>query len=376
MIRLLMGITLSECGGSQRVVYDIVANLPETLYDTTVLTSPGGEMLNWISDLNKTRENKVKVITARCFRRKISIFHDTAAFFFVLKILIQNKYDIVHFHNSKMGVIGRFAAKIARVPKVYYTVHGWGLNPKTTGRLYGAMSLLERTVSRLTTDVIFVSNSDRETGIRNHWASPYSSRLIYNGIAENQKGPSHLREELGIPVGIPIIVFVARLSEPKDPSFAVKVSACLVGNGIEHKLLMVGDGPKRQECESLVEELGLRGRVLMLGHRSDVRTLLMEADIFCLFTKWEGLPISVIEAMFAGLPVVANAVGGIPELVEQGKNGFLLDEFDVQKAAGFIARLIIEKDLRQAMGNASRAAALQRFSLGSMVEGYRHLYEA
>ncbi len=375
MIRLIMGITLSECGGSQRVVYDLAANLPESLYDVTVMTCPGGELLDWIHELNKTRENKIKVIAARCFKREISLLHDAAAFFFVLKTLRRLKPDIAHFHNSKMGILGRLAAKLAGVPRVYYTVHGWGLNPKTTGRLYGAMSLLERAVSRLGTEVVFVSESDRETGIKNRWASPSASRLIYNGIGESRAGGVYLREELGIPDGIPVLVFVARLADPKDPVFAIRVSACLSMSGLEHRLLMVGDGPKRGECESLVRELGLGGRVMLLGQRDDVRSLLAEADIFCLFTKWEGLPISVIEAMLAGLPVVANAVGGVPEIVEHGKTGFLLGGFDAAEAAGVLGRLIREKELRRTMGENGRAAALAGFSLDGMVDGYRRLYE-
>jgi glycosyltransferase involved in cell wall biosynthesis len=180
---------------------------------------------------------------------------------------------------------------------------------------------------------------------------------------------------LGISVEIPVIAFVGRLAEPKHPMFAIMVSGHLKALGLEHRLIVIGAGPMRDKCMQLVEERGLLQQVVLLGNRNDVRTLLKEADIFCLFSKWEGLPVSIIEAMYAGLPVVASNVGGISELVEDHKTGYLLDGLDVEKAARLLSVLIDDRKLCQTMGSAGRAVAMKRFSLDGMVSGYRRLYE-
>ena len=376
MIRLLIGITLSELGGSQKIVYNIIENLPESVYEITLLTAPDGELLNWIRNLNRTRDYKVRSVTWRCLKRDISPINDIVALTKLFLFLKREKFDIVHFHNSKMGLIGRIAAAAAGIPKVYYTVHGWGLNPETTGPLYRVLSSLEQLICRFTTGVIFVSENDMEYGIRNKWAKRESSRLIHNGIkCELPASDGKLRKSLSISKDLPVIVFTARLAEPKDPFFAVRVSEKLIRKGYDHRMLIIGQGPQFDECLKLIESLEMGNYIIMAGKREDVTEIHSESDIFCLFSRREGLPVSIIEAMACGLPVVANSVGGVPELIEHGKTGYLLDEFDEDKAAEFIAYLISKRDVRLKMGNAARIRAAEKFNLSNMVAQYRNLYE-
>lgn len=373
MIKLLMCITLSEIGGSQRVVYDIISNLPESLYEITLVTAPGGELLDWIAALNSTRKNKVRVSTLGCLKRNISPCCDLKAFIALLRLMRKTRFDIAHFHNSKVGIIGRLAATVARVPKVYYTVHGWGLNKTTTGSLYRVMSALERLVSKCCTQVVFVSKSDMEKGIQNRWAQVNRSCLIYNGVSDAPALPPHEPEWTS--GGLPVIAFVSRLAEPKDPMFALKVSARLLWEGVAHRLLIVGNGPLYNDCVRLIEELGIGSHVRMLGMRDDVPRILKSVDVFCLFSKWEGLPITILEAMSCGLPVVASNVGGVSEMIDDGRTGYLLDDFQVDKAARRLKALLVDRDKRLCMGNTARAVALEKFSLLGMVSQYRRLYE-
>lgn len=378
MIKLLIGITLSELGGSQKIVYNIIENLPEPVYEITLLTAPDGELLNWISDLNKTRDNKVRLAAWRCLRRDISPVIDIIALIKLFLFLKREKFDIAHFHNSKMGLIGRIAAAAAGIPKVYYTVHGWGLNRETAGSLYRILSFLEQLICRFTTGVIFVSKNDMEFGIQNRWAKRESSRIIHNGIkcelpASGRK--PQVRKSFSISNDLPVIVFTARLAEPKDPFFAVRVSEKLIKKGYNHRLLIIGQGPQFDDCIKLIESLKMSSYVIMTGKREDVTQIHSESDIFCLFSRREGLPVSIIEAMACGLPVVANSVGGVPELIEHGKTGYLLEEFDEDKAVEFIANLISKRDVRLKMGNAARIRAAENFNLSNMVAQYRNLYE-
>ena len=370
MIKLLMCITLSENGGSQHVVYDILANLPEDLYDITLVTAPGGDLLEWVNRLNQYRTSKIRVIPLSCIRRSISPVNDFATFIRLLALMRHSRFDVAHFHNSKVGLLGRLAAWLAHTPKAFYTVHGWGLNRSTTGRLFPFMSMAERIVARMSTAVIFVSQSDMERGLQNKWAYKSNASLIYNGIADE----SAPREKAS--GGEPVIIFVARLTEPKEPLLALQVSELLQREGYAHRMLIVGDGPQYPACAQYIDDRKLQNRAAMLGKRDDVRELLENSDIFCLFSQWEGLPISILEAMATGLPVVASAVGGIPEMVEHGTTGYLVEGFNAEAAAAFIKILIGDGCLRLRMGAAARAVVRERFALHDMVAKYRRLYEA
>ncbi|HWQ73954.1 MAG TPA: glycosyltransferase family 4 protein, partial [Syntrophomonas sp.] len=335
MIRLLMGITLSEVGGSQKVVYGIISNLPEQVYDITLVTSPDGELLDWVRELNQHRTNKIKIITLNSIRRNLSPIYDLITLVRLIRLMKKSDYNIAHFHNSKMGTLGRIAAKICGVPRIYYTMHGLNLNINTTGRIYPILSLIEKMIARFTTKVAFVSKYDMAIGIRNGWASEANACLIYNGISEAAvpeppQNPTKATEH------VPIIAFVARLAEPKVPEFAIRVSDKLLSAGYHHELMIIGDGPKMEECRSLIRSLGIEEYVSLLGKRRNVIELLSEADIFCLFSRWEGLPISVLEAMLCELPVVASDVGGIPELIEHGKTGYLVTGLNEDLAAEYL----------------------------------------
>jgi glycosyltransferase involved in cell wall biosynthesis len=113
----------------------------------------------------------------------------------------------------------------------------------------------------------------------------------------------------------------------------------------------------------------------LLGKRNDVKDILAESDIFCLFSEREGLPVSVLEAMAAGLPVIASKVGGIPEMIEHGRTGYLIENGDESKTEEHLAELIRHKEKKMSLGTAAKAEASERFSLERMVRAYRSLYE-
>jgi len=372
--RLLVGITLSEVGGSQKVVYDIISNLPENEYLITLVTSPNGELINWVSCLNVNRKLKIQIITLASLKRDISFSNDIKAFLNLLKIIYKGKFDIAHFHNSKIGVLGRIAAKILRVPKIYYTVHGWGINASKSAFQHTITCTLESIASRLCTKVICVSDHDLDKGINNGWIQQKKACVIHNGIAELHETKHELRRNLQVLDTIPVIATITRLSEPKDPIFTIKTAAQIKNEGFDFKLLIIGDGPFRKDCEVLIDSLKMRDCVLMMGTQYDVRGLLSCVDLVLLFSKWEGLPISIIEALFAGKPVVASNVGGIPELIEHGENGYLLDGFDILQAAEYIKRLMCDDSLRKMMGSCALKTAYSKYTLNEMVRKYQDVY--
>jgi glycosyltransferase involved in cell wall biosynthesis len=213
-----------------------------------------------------------------------------------------------------------------------------------------------------------------QKGIENGWILKEKACVIHNGIVDIPVANYDLHKRFCVPSGIPIIATVARLSEPKDPIFAIKVAHRIKHAGYDFRLFIIGDGPLRKSCEELICELDMADTALILGTCNNVREMLPDIDIVLLFSKWEGLPISVIEAMFAGKPVIASNVGGLSELVSHGVNGFLLDKFDIEQASHYIIELIEDAAQRELMGNNGRKIARQEFTLDKMVQKYHELY--
>lgn len=372
--RLLTGVTLSELGGCQKVVFDLLTSLPDTEYELTLVTSPGGELLDWIKDFNAQKNSKIQVIELESLKRDISVRKDIKTFFALIRILKKGHYDIAHFHCSKIGLLGRMAAKLVRVPQIYYTVHGWGLHASGSGLKFKILGMLEKLAGRLSTKVICVSERDLAEGVRSGWIQKEKALVIHNGIAPYAGEKYDLRKELQIPEKIPVLAAVERLKEPKDPLLAVKAANFIKRSGYPFRLLIIGDGVLRKDCEELIDKLALNEQVSLLGTRNNVRELLQSVDIVLLFSKWEGLPVSIIEAMFAGKPVIASNVGGIPELISHGQNGYLLDGGSAAQAAEYGIRLMKDLGLRDRLGSEGERIAYQKFTLDEMVGKYRNLY--
>jgi glycosyltransferase involved in cell wall biosynthesis len=151
--------------------------------------------------------------------------------------------------------------------------------------------------------------------------------------------------------------------------------AALRREGFGVRLLLLGDGPLREKLEMLVAERGLQEHVLMPGMRDDVPRLLAASDLFALPSLWEGHPLSVMEAMAAGLPVVATRVGGIPELVDDGENGILLASGETDEVTPAVRRMIARSDERARMGASAQKKARHLFDVSVMVASYEALYE-
>jgi len=173
-----------------------------------------------------------------------------------------------------------------------------------------------------------------------------------------------------------LFVSVARLSPQKDPFSLISAFAGAASHTPALHLLLVGEGPLRSDLEAWVREMGLGERVRFLGMRTDVPAILTAADVFVLSSLWEGNPLSVMEAMAAGKPVIASAVGGVPELVEDGVSGILVPPHKPEVLGRAMMRLARDPALRQRMGEAAQKRALEHFGVDRMAREYAHLYES
>lgn len=197
--------------------------------------------------------------------------------------------------------------------------------------------------------------------------------VIYNGIytarfiSEAKKDTLREKENL-------IVLHVGRFVPQKNHLLLIEAFAKTVKECPTMRLWLVGDGPLRLKVQELIKGKGLEGKVSFLGIRDDVPKLLMDSDIFILSSDWEGVPLTVLEAMAAGKPVIATAVGGVPELVVNGETGILVLPRDFDALAQAILRLARDKTLRQNMGELARRRAIERFDITQTARAYEELY--
>jgi glycosyltransferase involved in cell wall biosynthesis len=350
--KILLLITLAEVGGAGTYVAELVPGLVEE-FDVVVAAHGDGPLVD------ATRRAGARYVPLDRLRRPVHPIRDLAALAELVRLFRRERPDIVHANSSKAGVVGRLAALIARAPITVFTVHGWAFRntPGPAAKLY---LLLERVLRSATSLVICVSNVDRELGIRARACRADRTVVIWNAVdvaAAPQARPSTRSGSGSVQA-----VTVGRLHcPPKDFPTLFKAIARLDSELLH--LDVVGDGPHRDLLESERTHLGLERVVEFLGSRGDVPSILATADLFVLATTYESLPISIIEAMAAGLPVIATDVGGVGELVLDGETGLLVPPRDPDALAAAIGRLTSDTALRQRMGAASRQRAISCFDL-------------
>jgi glycosyltransferase involved in cell wall biosynthesis len=205
---------------------------------------------------------------------------------------------------------------------------------------------------------------------------PRRIRFVPNGIPQaSRPDRAAARTELGIPPGVPLIGIVASLRPQKALHVLIECALVLARDFPDLHVLIVGEGPERARLESLIRARGLTRTVFMLGHRSDVTSVLSALDVAVLTSDWEGSPLAVLEYMAAGCPVVATKVGGVPDIVRHGVDGLLAEARDVNGLAGAIAHLLRRPERRARMGANGRRRQLLEFSIDQMVWRIETLYE-
>jgi glycosyltransferase involved in cell wall biosynthesis len=276
--------------------------------------------------------------------------------------------DVIHAHSAKAGFLTRCAAVLAgRRRSTIFTPHGWSYWAATgaEARLYLG---LERFAAHWCRAVVAVSEAEAAAGLDAGIGRKPQFRVIPNGV-DVDRFAARPRPEAGR------IVFVGRLAPPKRPDIVVKAFGEMRNKGNEARVDFVGDGPLRAELDAYIADEGLRGAVTLLGSRTDVPELLSRAAVFVLASDYEGCPLSVIEAMAAGVPVVATAVGGVPELVVDRETGLLVQPGRPDLLAAALSELLADPLRAQALGLAGRERAHALFSRERMVAATAALYD-
>jgi glycosyltransferase involved in cell wall biosynthesis len=309
--------------------------------------------------LDDVRAEGFRVIAVPFVRRLSPLAH-LRAFRSLVAILRAEKPDLVHAHMPISGFLARLAARIAGVPKVAYTCHGFLFNHASSSLPRRGLSFaMEWTAARVTDIFLTVSEAEASDARRLHIAS--HAEAVRNGrdpavFRPDPAARDRIRAELGVPRDRVVIIAVSRLVWHKGyPELAAAMRTVA-----DAELWVVGgrlDSDRGADMAAVLRGAGLGDRLRMLGYRSDIPALLAAADIFTLPSRFEGLPMSVIEAMLTGLPVVATDISGPREQVLHGETGLLVPPRQVLPLAAALARLAADASLRAAMGKAARTRA-------------------
>lgn len=352
-----MLITRAEPGGAQVHVRDVILGLlPEVDFH---LATGEEEFLT-----RELRAAGVPVTVLPSLQRAVSPRQDARALRELRALVREVQPHLVHTHSSKAGLLGRLAARLEGRP-VIHTAHSWAFSDGVGWKRKAFAVPLEAAAARITQRFIVVSEEDGAVGRRHGVARAGQLRVVHNGVVDG----APLADPAGS--GVPVVIMVARMAPPKDQALLLEALACVEA---PWELWLVGDGPEQATHEARVAELGLGDRVRFLGLRHDVPELLAQAQVFVLASRQEGFPLSVLEAMRAGLPVVASDVGGTREAVEHGESGFLVPRADRAGLARALSELLSDPALRVRAGAAGRAAYEARFTARRMVAGTREVY--
>lgn len=360
--------------------------------EATILTSDILDKSHWAVDvlsgpqtgsegslIEEIRMRGVSLSIEPSLVREINPVKDLLALIRLTRFVKRGRYTIVHTHSGKAGILGRWAAWLAHTPINVHTVHGWGHQDRQHPMVRALYIILEKLTLPITDRLIAVSPLNIEKGLRDGIGRPEDYVVIRSGIELDRFGHlpvprSETRVALDIPPDAPVVGTVTRFSPQKAPLDFVEAVDIIAQSVPEAWFVMVGDGPLRPQVEALAAKLGLTKRLILTGLRRDVPELMAEFDIFVLSSLWEGLPRVIPQAMATGLPIVATAIDGNVEAIEDGVNGLLVPPGQPEALAQAVIHLLRDPQMARRMGQAGRTRA-DEFGARKMVDDITNLYE-
>ncbi len=341
-------------------------------FEVVFLTGPGGPLAE------RAARAGFEVLTLRHMRPELAPADAYAGVRELRSLLEVGRFDVVHTHSTKAGALGRLAARAAHVPAVVHTFHGFPFHDFQSAARRTAYIDAERRLGRITDRFIGVGEAVAAEAVRLGIAPPEKMRVIPVSVEGRTvvRSPATAaagRRRLGIPGGALLIGTVGRIDAQKAPHHFIEAVARMARPDVH--AVWIGGGPLRAEMDELVRRHGLGARVHLVGERDDVPDLLPALDVFVMTSLYEGLPCAIVEAMRCGLPVVATAVNGVPELVVPEQTGLLARAGRPREVAAAVGRLLDDPGARRRMGEHARVAVAGRFDARGAGAALTALYD-
>ncbi|EIW13625.1 glycosyltransferase, family 1 (GT1) [Lactiplantibacillus pentosus KCA1] len=336
-MKIVYVITQATWGGAQAHLYSLIQQQVRLGNQVTLVCGKTG----WLSTRVGAEFPTVAVVPISSLVRQIAPISDLSAIRTLRTLLRNRRPDIVHLHSSKAGMIGRLAAAGLHL-NVVFTVHGWGFTPGVGKKRQLLMKSIEKSLRHLTTYYICVSQFDYALGVKNGVITKRRpGRVIHNGVtALNTSRHSKCQDTF-------VLSMAARFDAPKRQDLLIRALSYLPEE-IPVACNMLGDGPLLQECRNLADRLNVSSRVQFRGVVDNVQHYYQQSDVAVLISDYEALPISLVEALAQGLPIIASRVGGIDELIHE--NGYLVEN-DAKQIAEKIILLYQSNQMAQLKRN-------------------------
>ncbi|MCJ7582600.1 MAG: glycosyltransferase family 4 protein [Candidatus Aminicenantes bacterium] len=376
-IKVVHIITRFDKGGSAENTFLTLDGMDKSRYEVTLISGKEDDPTQGRS--NQIWELRIEHIPIPELRRNINLVNDWKAFLKIRRILKYNNFTIVHTHTSKAGFLGRIAARAARTPIIIHTPHGHVLFGYFGRMKTLVFKILEKFTVRITDIIIALTKREKEDYVAAKMAKRDKITVIHSGIElEKCKNLSieekqALKKTLHIPEGALIVGTAGRLVQVKGPEILIRAAEKVLRKHPDVYFLFAGDGDQREALSALADRLGIKKNIVFLGWRNDLVEILSLYDIFVLPSLNEGMGRVLVEAMALGKPIVASNICGIPDLIQHGKNGFLVPPQNPEELAHHIQILLEDKHLRIQMGVEGKKLA-PNYSAKKMVEQIESLY--
>jgi len=380
--RVLFIVTQSEFGGAQRFLYELTKKLAQEKYQILVAAGPGHYTQKYELLETLAREN-IEIKKLKHLRRAMSPLKEILAFFEIKKLIKSWKPEVVFLSSSKAGIIGSVAAKISigKKPKVIYRIGGWAFNDPWPEWLKKLWILTEKITARFK-DVIILNNKfDYDQAVRLKIRPKKELKIIHNGIDALKIDflpPEEARTKLKLSHSEKIVGAIAYFYPTKGLEFLIEAARILKNRQLPTancKFLIIGDGEEREKLESLVKEYGLEKEIILPGQIPDSYKYIKAFDVFVLPSLKEGFPWVILEAMSAKVPIVATSVGAVLEIIENGKNGILIEPGNPRELAEAIKYLLENERTRQEFALQAHQTVLFKFPIEKMIRETEELFD-
>lgn len=405
--KILYIITQSEWGGAQKYVFDLTKNYLEQGIEIGV--AAGTDKGDLFNNLSALESDKLTLFREKYLVRNISPYYDFLEFLKLVILIWKFKPDVVHLNSSKAGILGTAAGTVynflknpplslfckgGKKVKIIYTAHGFVFNENLSILVYFFYLWTEKFCSLFRDRIITVSYYDFKTAIEKKVIKKSKMAVIHNGI-DLEKGSQLLSKvdargklkeiaaagNFSVPQGIEtiespdtkIIGTIANLYENKGLKYLIEVAAIVLKDMPNCVFILIGSGEQENKLKKLIYDYKLQNNFFMLGQVKCAYQYLKGFDIFCIPSIKEGLPYCLLEALMAGLPIVAANAGGVPEIVRGGENGFVVPVKDSAKIAEKLKVLLKDDELSDKMGRVSAGLAGE-FGLDKMAEQTLEIY--
>ena len=379
-VKVLQVIESTGKSGPRYLLGSLVHNLNKDRFEIEVICSNLRDK-GFNKDIQKMREAGIKVSVLR-MRRNISVLSDLIAFFKLFLYIKKGRYDIVHTHGSKAGVLGRIAARLTGVKVIIHTPHCFCFMAADIAKLKKLFYFyIEKFAALFCDKIIAVSESQRQDILKRKLTNIKKVITIENGVDINKFGNngfdiSRKKKGLGLNDSSVILGTVGVLNESKGQRYLIEAVSQVIKDGFDVNLLIAGEGPLRKDLETFSDKLGLNGRMKLLGFREDIPEVLSVMDIFVFPSLWEGMPLAVLEAMSSSLPVISTNVHGAVDLIQDNKRGILVQRKDAKGIAEAIRYLISNHNEAKRIGQEAKELIQRNYTLEKQISRIRNLYDA